>query len=48
MEDFFFFFCKTHQTDPQIHMEDIMGETEMFLKKSDSEVLPGLSESEGL
>ena len=45
---FFFFFCKTHQTDPQIHMEDIMGETEMFLKKSDSEVLPGLSESEGL
>lgn len=41
MEDFFFF--ETLQTDPKIHVEDIMGKKEMLLKKDDSEVLPGLS-----
>lgn len=39
---FFFFFGETHQTDPKIHVEDIMGKKEMFLKKNGSGVLPGL------
>lgn len=45
MEDFFFF--ETLQTDPKIHVEDIMGKKEMLLKKDDSEVLPGLSREWG-
>lgn len=47
MEDFFFF-GETHQTDPKIHVEDITGRKEMFLKKNDSGVFQVCLEIEGL
>ena len=45
---FFFFFGETHQTDPKIHVEDITGRKEMFLKKNDSGVFQVCLEIEGL